>query len=346
MDGFPTPPPAHLHLDCKPALVTVFSPTNDPSIAFYLFSLYSYQGIYRFGRYQEARMHDMRVNVGQIELQVRDYEHSADAIIFLHFSGANLMMWYKAVPYFRDRFHLLLVDLRGHGKSDTPINGYYMDEMARDVIGLMDQLSLERAYIIGSSLGAEVGLSLAANYPQRVISLVCDGALSSEFGPYGTWEDSESKFEAYIAQQLERMHNAVETTYPSVDALVEKSRHSLEEIGWWNADVEAMERYGAIKLDEGKYTKAFRKFAREDYMQHYFHYHLENYYPRVRCPLLMLPGVDVFENVREKAAMEGLKQLAPFARIAVVAGWQHPYGWMLDPARTCRAILEFLEDSL
>ncbi len=291
-------------------------------------------------------MQDLRVNVGQIRLQVRVYDHPGDAIIFLHFSGANLMMWKKVVPYFQNLFHLLLVDLRGHGKSDTPPHGYHMDDMARDVAGMMDCLHLDRVHIIGSSLGAEVGLSLAANYHRRVLSLVCDGALSSEFGPYGTWEGSEEDFEAHVARQLEKMHTSPESTYPTVDALIEKSRRSLEEVGWWNAEIEAMEKYGAIQLDENKYTKSFRKFAREDYMQHYFHYHLENYYPRVHCPLLMMPGEYVFENPGEKAAMEGLRQLAPHARIAAVVGWQHPYGWMLDPAGACQAILEFLDNTV
>jgi pimeloyl-ACP methyl ester carboxylesterase len=287
-------------------------------------------------------MNEKRVNMDQIELQIREYEHPADAIIFLHFSGANLMMWQKAVTYFEDHYHLLLVDLRGHGKSESPLNGYHMDIMARDVVSMMDQLRLERAHIIGSSLGAEVGLSLAAGYPDRVISLVCDGALASEFGPYGTWEGDEAEFEVHVGHQLERMHNAPEIIFPSVDALVVKSRQSLEEIGWWNTGVEAMERYGAIKLDKGEYVKAFRKYAREDYMRHYFHYRFEDYYRRVRCPLLMLPGEDVSENPREKAAMEGLRQLALRARISEVGGWQHPYGWMLDPAGACQAILEFL----
>ena len=50
------------------------------------------------------------------------------------------------------------------------------------------------ALLIGSSLGAEVGLSLAANYPQRVTALVCDGAFYSEGGPYGKWDGSEEAF--------------------------------------------------------------------------------------------------------------------------------------------------------
>jgi pimeloyl-ACP methyl ester carboxylesterase len=217
-----------------------------------------------------------------------------------------------------------------------------MDDMARDVVGMMEELHLNQAHIVGSSLGAEVGLSLAANYPAKVTSLVCDGALASEYGPYGTWEGSQAEFDEHVTQVLEKMHDRPEATFPSVEALVENGRAGLEEIGWWNADVEAMERYGALKLGEGKYARAFRKYAREDYMQHYFHYRLEDYYRRVQCPVLMLPGEDVFENEAEKTAMEGLSTLVPKAQIAVVGGWQHPYGWMIDPRGVCLEILKFL----
>jgi len=291
-------------------------------------------------------MHEKRVKAGQIELQIRDYERQGEAIIFLHFSGANLMMWQRAVPYFKDHYRLILVDLHGHGKSDKPHHGYHMDDMAHDVVGMMQALKLERAHIIGSSLGAEVGLSLAANYPEKVISLVCDGALSSEYGPYGTWEGTQSDFEEHVARQLEKMQNRPETIYPSVDALVDKSRASLAEIGWWNEQVEAMERYGAYRLGEGKYTNSFMKSARVDYMQHYFHYHLEDYYKKVKCPLLMVPGEDVFENEREKTAMEGLRDLAALGQIAEVSGWEHPYGWLINPEGVSRAILKFLSETV
>jgi pimeloyl-ACP methyl ester carboxylesterase len=289
-------------------------------------------------------MEEKRVNVGQLELQIRDYKREADAIIFLHFSGADLMMWQRVIPYFQDCYRLVLVDLRGHGRSDKPPTGYHMDDMACDVIGLMQQLKLERAYVIGSSLGAEVGLSLAANYPEKVLSLVCDGALSNEYGLYGTWEGSQADFEGHVAHQLEKMHNTPEKIYPSVDALVDQSRKSLEGIGWWNGYIEAMERYGAYQLSDGNYTKSFMKLARIDYMQHYFHYRLEDYYQKVKCPLLMLPGEDVFENEREKAALEGLKDLAELAHVVAVKGWVHPYGWLLDPEGVCKVILKFLDD--
>jgi hypothetical protein len=139
------------------------------------------------------------------------------------------------------------------------------------------------------------------------------------------------------------MHHAQEKIFPSVEALVDNSREVLEKYGWWNEYVEAMERYGAFKLDEGKFTQAFRKQARENYVKHYYRYRFEDYYSKVQCPLLMLPGEDLLENAREKDAMQRLAALASHAEIAEVSGWVHPYGWLLHPEGVCKAILEFLD---
>lgn len=206
-------------------------------------------------------MQEILVKVNQIELQIREYEREGAVIIFLHFSGANLMMWQRIIPDFQGSYRLILVDLRGHGKSDQPETGYHIDEMARDVIGIMQHLELEHAHLVGSSLGAEVGLSLAANYPEKVISLVCEDALSSEYGPYSTWEGSGTDFEKHVVSQLEMMRNAPETVYPSVDALVEARRIVFEKYVGWNRYFETVERYGASKIDEEKYTKSFGKLA-------------------------------------------------------------------------------------
>lgn len=116
-------------------------------------------------------MQELRVKVNQIEMQLREYEREGAAIVFLHFSGANLMMWQRIIPEFQGSYRLILVDLRGHGKSDKPDTGYHIDEMARDVTGIMQDLELEHAHIVGSSLGAEVGLSLAARVDRRSIIL-------------------------------------------------------------------------------------------------------------------------------------------------------------------------------
>jgi 2-succinyl-6-hydroxy-2,4-cyclohexadiene-1-carboxylate synthase len=286
-------------------------------------------------------MKDLRINVGSIELQVREYERKGDAVILLHFSGVNLMMWQDVVPYFQDDYRLILVDLRGHGKSDKPQTGYHIDEMARDVAGVMAHLKIERAHIVGSSLGAEVGLSMAAHDPEKVISLVCEGALYSEYGPYGVWEGSEAAFRAHVARTLEKRRNTAEPVFASVNALVDERRQLLEKYGWWNENVEAVERYGACEIGEGKYTYGWRKQARLNYMEHYFEYRFEDYYRRVKCPVLMLPDEEDAQDERIKTVIKKLSELAE-AEIIALPGWVHPYGWMLNPERMSKVVLEFL----
>ncbi len=291
-------------------------------------------------------MRDARVKTDRITLQVREVENDGQAIVFLHCSGANLMMWMPVVPRFRDRFRLILVDLRGHGQSDRPSGGYHMDEMARDVRGLMDALGLERAHIVGSSLGAEVGLSLAANEPDRVLSLVCDGALSNEAGPYGTWTGTESEFAAFVAEQLERVRSAPVAAFPSVEALVAARRERLEPLVGWNEHLEAVERHGARETAEGTFVRAFGRDAMADYLSHVFHIRLEAYYRRVRCPLLLLPGAHVLEDEREAAAMRGLAVLADRAQIAALSDWNHPFGWLFEPEEVSQTLLAFFDEAM
>lgn len=286
-------------------------------------------------------MRETRVKTNQIEIQVRDYPQHGEAVVFLHFSGANLMMWQPVVPYFQGRYHIVLVDLRGHGKSDKPESGYHIDQMAADVLGVMRHLNLEQAHLVGSSLGAEVALSLAANFPQMVRSLVCEGALFSEYGPYGIWPGSREEFDAHAAETLAQIRNRPVKCFPTIDAFVRNRQEILEQYGVWNTGFEAMERYDASVTPAGEYTRAFRKQSLEDYMVHYFETRFECYYPRAQCPILMLPAQDEITSQPEKTAIEKMVQLARIGEIMAIDGWQHAYGWLLKPLEASQAVLEF-----
>jgi pimeloyl-ACP methyl ester carboxylesterase len=287
-------------------------------------------------------MREQRVKVGEIELQIRDYERGGEAIVFLHFGGGNLMMWQQVVPYFQADYRLVLLDLRGHGKSDKPRIGNHIDQMAGDVAGVMDHLAIERAHVVGSSMGAEVGLSLAAIDPQRVTALVCDGALYSEYGPYGIWDGSQADFEHYVEQQLAKLRDRPERVYPSVEALVAARREALEKNGWWNRYVETFTEYDACEVSPGQYALSCPKWAKEEYLSHYYAYRFEEYYRRVKCPVLLLPDAEASQDERMKQAMQGLCKLAAKGKIVAVPDWEHPYGWMLEPDQMCQAVREFL----
>ena len=287
---------------------------------------------------------DHRIATQGITLQVREYPLKADAVLFLHFGGANLMMWQRVVPAFQAHYHLILVDLRDHGKSDKPQADDDIDQMARDLVGVLDFLKLEQVHIIGSSLGAEVGLSLAANYPARVKSLVCDGALYSEYGPYGIWQGSKKEFREHVEKQLTIIRTRQVEIFTSIQAFIEARKKSLLKFVAWNKYFEKFVEYDAHPLAAGTFTRSFQKQAGENYMSTYFNCRFEEYYRRVECPVLMVTDDEEPENKLETKAIEKMSKLPSNGRLAVVHGWDHPYGWMLDPDAMVQVVLGFLSD--
>lgn len=288
-------------------------------------------------------MIDHRIKIGKVELQTREYEQNGDAVIFLHYSGGNMMMWQEVIPYFNNAFHVILIDLRGHGKSDRPKSGYHMDIMADDVVEVMKNLQIEKSHIIGSSLGAEVGLSLAARYPQKALSLVCDGALYSEFGHYGTWEGTEEAFKEHVLHTLEEIRNKPAIEFPTLDNLVAERQAFYQEHVGWNDIFESVIRCDAIQTGCGKFRTSWGLIA-EEYMRSYFFTRFEDYYRKVSCPVLMLPDTYPGQSAREKEIMEGLLKLVKKGEIVAVPEWNHPYGWMLTPKEVSQVVLDFLAE--
>lgn len=94
-------------------------------------------------------------------------------IILLHGLGGNLAIWHlKMIPLLRQNYRVTTFDLRGHGRSDMPLTGYTTGDMADDLLGIMDGLGIEQAYLVGHSLGADVALHCALRYPDRVEKLI------------------------------------------------------------------------------------------------------------------------------------------------------------------------------
>ena len=73
---------------------------------------------------------------------------------------------------FSKRYRVIIFDNRGIGKTEEPGEPYTIRTLADDTVGLMDRLGLERAHILGVSLGGMVAQEEAINYPQIVERLV------------------------------------------------------------------------------------------------------------------------------------------------------------------------------
>ncbi len=104
------------------------------------------------------------------------YEVAGDAdlppLVLSNSLGTSLEMWEPQMPALASRFRVVRYDSRGHGASDAPPGPYSIEQLARDVLGLLDRLSIPRAHFCGLSMGGCVGMWIGINAPERLERLV------------------------------------------------------------------------------------------------------------------------------------------------------------------------------
>jgi len=111
------------------------------------------------------------------------YEHptSTEWVTFVHGAGGSSSIWFKQVRAFQQQYNVLLVDLRGHGRSKLPmpkdIKRYNFDFITADVIQVLDHLQIEKTHLVGISLGTIIIREMAESYPDRVQSMIMGGAV-------------------------------------------------------------------------------------------------------------------------------------------------------------------------
>jgi len=101
-------------------------------------------------------------------------------VVFVHGAGGSNIVWFRQLREFKKHFNVLLVDLRGHGKSKseyTKEEFYKFDEIALDVIKTMDYLKIKRAHFVGISLGSIVIRAIDKLAPGRAESIILGGAI-------------------------------------------------------------------------------------------------------------------------------------------------------------------------
>lgn len=121
-----------------------------------------------------------------------------DAIVFIHGWTCDLTFWRLQAPVYQNR-RALLVDLPGHGQSDKPDVNYTQDLFARAVEAVMRDAKVEKATLVGHSMGVPVALTFLSKFPEKVEALVIvDGFMPS---PPESKEE-EKKREAAAAEAM------------------------------------------------------------------------------------------------------------------------------------------------
>lgn len=287
----------------------------------------------------------MRVKVNGIELEVNQTANNGDTVIFLHYSSGNQAMWNGVVPYFMDKYQVITLDIRGHGKSEKPEVGYKIDQMASDVIEVMNQLGINQAHIIGSSLGGEVAASLAANYPDRIQSITAEGAIQNYFGTNGSCDIAEeeipSKKEELRAKRAER----VIPIFDSIDEKIESVKVSYEESGIkWTPYLKDFVIYDSLENDNCKIINRCPKWVMDQYVEDFWDTNFDKYFEKIKCPVLFLPSEEESKCDDVKATIEKYKSTLDVCKVVNIPGAMHAYLTFQYPQEFSKQILDFYRE--
>jgi 3-oxoadipate enol-lactonase len=107
-------------------------------------------------------------------------------LVFSNSLGTDFTMWDPQVAALEPRFRILRYDTRGHGQSAVTPADYSIEQLGRDVLGLLDALGIDRVHFCGLSMGGMIGMWLGIHAPQRLHRLVLSNT-AARIGTRETW---------------------------------------------------------------------------------------------------------------------------------------------------------------
>ena len=176
------------------------------------------------------------VTVNGIRLHLADWGGHGPILLLVHGVTGSCRIWDAIAPRLTGRFHPVAFDLRGRGDSDKPERGYSIAAHAADVVGVLDALGIERAPVVGHSIGGRIGIWVAAHYAHRISHLI-----SIDGGAPASPESGEG---------LRLSHGRVDHTYASVEAYLEAMR-TMPYWDTWTAEMESYYRFDLLPNPDG-----------------------------------------------------------------------------------------------
>jgi pimeloyl-ACP methyl ester carboxylesterase len=189
------------------------------------------------------------VALSGVSLRVTTWGEAAGperTVLFVHGLTANSQTWADLGPRFAAAgWHAIAPDLRGRGLSEKPAHGYGLPFHAADLLDLLDGFGLPSVNWVGHSLGALIGLFMAAVHRGRIAKLVL--------------VDAGGKLPADTIEAIAPALARLGVTYPSLDAYLEKM--SASPAHPWDPFWERYYRYDAETLPGGAVTSRVPKRA-------------------------------------------------------------------------------------
>lgn len=148
---------------------------------------------------------------------------AAESMVLVHGITSSSLSWVRVAPVLAERFHVVALDLKGHGDSARPASGYQMTQQAREVERACESLGLADPIVMGHSWGGAISLILATSTPRARRLVLEDPAIG--------WRNADP---AERAQRRDSYVATVGLAPAAAAAQVRANRPS----GWTEADIE------------------------------------------------------------------------------------------------------------
>lgn len=112
-----------------------------------------------------------QLNIRGIRLHYDD-RGSGQPIVFVHGHPFNHTMWQYQISHFSKKYRLIMPDLRGYGRTEVTPGRVMLDEMALDILHLLESLQIEQAIFCGLSMGGQIVLDFYRMFPHKVTALI------------------------------------------------------------------------------------------------------------------------------------------------------------------------------
>jgi pimeloyl-ACP methyl ester carboxylesterase len=240
-------------------------------------------------------------------------------VVLIHGYTDSDLDWAPLVPYLSKSFRLVIVDLRGHGKSSKPDCCYTRLDFAYDVKLLLDALGIERADIVGHSLGSIVAQTFAEFWPQRTGRVVL---ISSTGGPPPGARPRKPQFD--YAAAIRRLKEPIDPDSAFMRA-------------WWASPQPVDPRYLRRQRRNAAAIPLRVWLAVLD--QGLVFSDLQRTLPRLRAPTLLIWGSA--DPLMEPPVRWTLRRALPHAKVVIYPGLGHNPFWE-DPRACAATINDFL----
>jgi len=262
---------------------------------------------------------------GEVLAYIDTGNPAGPAVVLIHGYTDNARDWVPMLPYLSKRYRLILVDIRGHGRSSKPECCYTRLDFAYDIKLLMDALGVHRADIVGHSLGSIIAQTFAEYWPQRTAHVVL---ISSTGGTPPGASKKPPQFD--FAAAIRKLKEPIEADSPFM-------------IAWWasptpvDPDFIRRQRKDAAGIPLRVWLAVL-----DQAMPGNMYDDLQSTLPRLKAPTLLIWGSK--DPIMEEPARESLRQALPVAKVKIFDGLGHDPFWE-DPRGVADAINGFLDSA-